>query len=72
MVIIETPALTVRLDGAGDLVAIALRTWREVYADLQQSAAAQRPEIRGGSVSGFQLEQATEALTERLPGGWVH
>lgn len=76
MVIIETPGLTVRLDGEAspDLPDQALALFREVSAGLakQRRAEALAPtEVRGGSVTGFVIEPADESLHDLLPGGWV-
>jgi hypothetical protein len=78
MVIIETPALTVRLDGPGSihLAETAQRIWRETHEELRKAAARTeiekalaRPTMVGGSNMGFQFEQAPEDLNNYLPGG---
>jgi hypothetical protein len=63
---ISTPTASVVLDGLGATPAAAYALWAAV-ADFQQRNPP-RGQL-GGSVNGFQIEQADEALADKLPGG---
>jgi hypothetical protein len=64
VVVIETPRLTIRVEGPN----VDSSQVVELFTGLYGKLCAERSEIRGGSVSGFQIEQATEELNSRLPG----
>lgn len=61
-IMIETPGLTIRVDGTNLDLAEVMAAWRELRDERR---------IEGGSVTGFQIEQASEDLHDRLPGGWA-
>jgi hypothetical protein len=66
MIIIETPGCTVRMDGDDLDADEVLIVWQSVRDRLHAEAVTG---IRGGSVTGFVIEQADESLNNLLPGG---
>jgi hypothetical protein len=72
MIIIETSACTVRMDGEDLDHEEVLLVWQSVRDRVRAEAiedAARPSRISGGSVAGFVIEQADEGLNDRLPGG---
>lgn len=65
---IVTANASVVLDGVGATEARAYALWASVR---RHQLSNERSRLTGGSVNGFQIEQADEGLNNRLPGGDV-
>lgn len=64
-VVIETRACNIRMDGAGASEERAFALWKQVVDYLQGDKAML------ANATGFQFEQADEAMHDKLPGGWA-